>query len=93
MKERIDFRLARLENRVFGTRTPTAGTAGGATLNTADMITRIVDLENQLATASTHTEGSGAPSDEVGKNGDTYWDSTNLMAYRKLGDTWRMLAS
>jgi hypothetical protein len=33
--------------------------------------------------------GAGVPSSGLGKNGDSYWDTTGLMEYRKAAGTWR----
>lgn len=92
MSDRVDFRLARIEKRVFGTQTPTSGTAAGVMLTTPDLITRIAVLEAQLAGSSAYLSGSGAPSSTLGKNGDVYWDTVGLMEYAKMGGTWRQRA-
>jgi hypothetical protein len=89
VSDRLDFRLARIEKRVFGTQTPTSGTASGVTLATPDLITRIAVLESQLAASSAYLTGSGEPASTLGKNGDTYWDSVGLYEWRKVGGTWR----
>ena len=91
-RDRTDFRLARIEKRVFGTQTPTSGTDAGASLTTPDLITRIAVLESQLAASSAYLTGTGDPAPSLGKNGDTYWDTVGLYEWRKVGGTWRQQA-
>jgi hypothetical protein len=70
-------------------------------LNTAfvDYAAKVVELEaailviqNSLAIACQHYEGSGAPAVGLGKNGDTYKDITNKMRYEKSEGAWLQLA-
>lgn len=91
MSDRLDFRVARLERRVFGTATPTAGTASGVTLTTKDMITRIVDLESQIGSALPLLATSGMPLNTVGTNGQWAYDAVEEHVYVKLGGTWRQI--
>ena len=83
---RLDFRVSRLERWLFGTSVP--GGAGGG-----DGI-----LSKRIA-ISGHTESAtaGPPSDEIGENGATHFDtapaaSGGQFGYIKLGGSWRQLA-
>lgn len=59
--DRTDFRIARLERRVFGTQTPSGGTMSGVSVTTSDLITRIAELESQLASVAAPASGHGDP--------------------------------
>jgi len=49
-------------------------------------------IETEIVHASAYLSGSGPPAASLGKNGDSYWDTTNLMEHRKLGGSWRQVA-
>lgn len=90
-RDRTDFRLARLERRVYGTQTPTGGTDAGVTVNTPDLLTRINELESQIGAALPLLSTTGMPLNTVGSNGQWSYDATNESIYLKLGGTWRQI--
>lgn len=55
------------------------------------LTSQITTLQAQMALLPAYLTGAGAPSSSLGKNGDSYWDTTNLQEYRKLGGTWRQV--
>jgi len=87
--DRLDFRINRLEKRVFGTQTPSSGTASASSVAGNDLITRIVELEAQLAAALPMLAVSDVPLDSSGANGQWAYDATHEHIYLKLGGTWR----
>lgn len=52
----------------------------------------ISSLESQVAALPVYLSGYGPPGAGLGKNGDVYWDATNLIQYAKAGGTWRQVA-
>lgn len=90
-RDRTDFRLARLERRVYGTQTPTGGTDAGVAIQTPDLLTRINELESAIGAALPLLTVSAAPSNASGSNGQWAHDSVNEHLYFKVGGTWRQI--
>ncbi len=91
MSDRVDFRLNRLEKRVFGTHTPTGGMDAGVAVNSSDIITRINVLEAAAGSSMPLLTVSAAPSDATGSNGQWAHDSVNEHVYVKIAGTWRQI--
>ncbi len=91
MNNRTDFRLNRLERRVFGTQTPTGGTDAGAAIRTPDVVTRLNVLEASSGSGLPLLEVTAAPADATGANGQWAYDTLNEHIYVRLGGTWRQI--
>ena len=90
-RDRIDFRLARLERRAFGTETPTAGTDAGVAITSKDMLTRINELEAALISRPAVLSAARAPevADLTGTLGTQWFDTSTGFWYREITSAWQ----
>lgn len=94
MSDRTDFRLNRLERRVFGTQTPTAGTNAGAAVQSSDVLTRLVALETAALSTPTFSVVATLPATTTGyKNGDEIYVTGEQMFYKVVSSSWVQRAS
>lgn len=94
MSERMDFRINRLERRVFGTQTATAGTNSGALISSADVLTRLATLEATALSTPTFSVVATLPATTTGyKNGDEIWVTNEEMFYKVVSGAWVQRAS
>lgn len=68
------------------------------TVDVSSLSSQIVSLSAQIALLPAYLSGAGRPSDAIGKNGDSYWDTNTAanngqIGYQKMGGTWRQSAS
>lgn len=70
----------------------TTTTESSASVDLSSVTSELASLSAQLAATPAYLSGAGAPAAGLGKNGDFYWDTVGLMAYVKMGGTWRQVA-
>lgn len=81
-----------IELATQGVTVTTTETTTSTSVDVSSVSSQVAVLSAQIALLPAYLSGAGAPSESIGKNGDTYWDTVGLMEYRKLGGTWRQIA-